>query len=98
MKNTLKAALLAGAVSVTPGCGDDDHCRDEIHVAGTNLYTEAEALNYCDKKENSNDLLTCADINYDCQPVLMRCSEVASRIHQVAEDGLVTCVAQRDDN
>lgn len=97
MKNILKAALIAGAVCGTPGCGDD-HCRGEVRVSGEYLTTQAAALDHCNKPENSNDILTCADIEYDCQPVLMRCSEVASRIHQVAEDGLVECVAQRDDS
>lgn len=97
MKNILKAAVLAGAVSVTPGCGDDN-CRGEVRVSGQHLQTQSEALNYCNKEGNENDLLTCADMDYDCQPILMRCSEVASRIHQVAEDGLVECVVQRDDN
>lgn len=71
MKNTLKAALLAGAVSVAPGCGDDN-CRGEVRVSGEYLTTQAAALNYCDKEENQNDLLTCADLSYDCEQVLMR--------------------------
>lgn len=98
MKKSLKAALLATAVSTVPACGDDDpECFILSQDPDAQYFTTPEAVRaHCDLDDVmsgvKDDLFTCVDLNHDDQQTIQfRCGQ-ESLLNEVTSRGRVECV------